>query len=255
MKKMLFEDGVLITPAKVLINGIEYEIIPAVYEGKTPFSAENINQLQDNIEKAVNTQIVTIPETDLNDYKTEGRWYFNTTVTPKNIPVGSNGWLDVIDSGYDNIKQIWDRAGTANINDFETYVRTCLKGTWSNWKQYMTEDDLYYKSGDTETIPFWYGGGALSSGATGIYFTIPLQKRLKKVNPKITGGTLNVRRPSGGYIIQGGSITDATITPYESESNLLTIRLAYDTAFDETNNVPLGIDARDLKISFTEKTA
>lgn len=53
MDKMQFENGVLVTPAKVVIDGVEHEVTPAVYEGKTPFSAENINQMQDNIERAI----------------------------------------------------------------------------------------------------------------------------------------------------------------------------------------------------------
>ena len=44
-----FEDGVMITPPKVIIDGVEHEVIPAVYEGKTPFSARNINRMQEEI--------------------------------------------------------------------------------------------------------------------------------------------------------------------------------------------------------------
>ena len=50
MEKMQFENGTLVTPAKVTIDGVDYIVIPAVYEGNTPFTAENINQMQDNIE-------------------------------------------------------------------------------------------------------------------------------------------------------------------------------------------------------------
>lgn len=57
MEKMQFKNGTLVTPAKVTIDGVEYTVTPAVYEGDTPFSAENINQMQDNIEKAIDEQI------------------------------------------------------------------------------------------------------------------------------------------------------------------------------------------------------
>ena len=53
MDKMQFENGTLVSTAKVVIDGVEHEVIPAVYEGKTPFSAENINKMQDNIEKFI----------------------------------------------------------------------------------------------------------------------------------------------------------------------------------------------------------
>lgn len=63
MDKMQFENGVLVTPAKVTINGVEYEIIPAVYGGKTPLSAENINKMQSNIEESSVIINPTEPET------------------------------------------------------------------------------------------------------------------------------------------------------------------------------------------------
>lgn len=53
MDKMQFENGTLVSPAKVVIDGVEHEVTPAVYKGNTPFSAENINQMQDNIERAI----------------------------------------------------------------------------------------------------------------------------------------------------------------------------------------------------------
>ena len=143
-----------------------------------------------------------------------------------------------------------------------TAITKAEEWTAAHWEQIClrdllieTRDDLYYKAGDTELISFWYGGGCISSSSTGIYFTIPLQKRLKNVVPKITGGTLNVRKSDGGYILNTSSITDEAITLYESESNLLTIRLMHDTAFDAINNTPVGMDVRNLGISFTKKTA
>lgn len=64
MEKMQFENGTLVTPAKVTIDGVDYTVIPAVYEGDTPFTAENINQMQDNIET---NRYSTTLQTDLAD--------------------------------------------------------------------------------------------------------------------------------------------------------------------------------------------
>lgn len=55
MNKIPFENGTLVTPAKVVIDGVEYEVIPAVYSGDTPLSKENLNKMQDNIENAIDT--------------------------------------------------------------------------------------------------------------------------------------------------------------------------------------------------------
>ena len=79
MEKMQFENGTLVTPAKVTIDGVDYTVIPAVYEGDTPFTAENINQMQDNIE--TNRYKITL-ETDLAD---------NSELTiPANYKVGTD---------------------------------------------------------------------------------------------------------------------------------------------------------------------
>ena len=60
MKKIPFEDGVKISSAYVTIDGQNYEVHPAVYEGDTPFSSLNINKLQDNTEEAINIQRATV---------------------------------------------------------------------------------------------------------------------------------------------------------------------------------------------------
>lgn len=57
MNKIPFENGVLVTPAKVVIDGVEHKVIPAVYSGDTPFNKENLNQMQENIENAIDEQI------------------------------------------------------------------------------------------------------------------------------------------------------------------------------------------------------
>ena len=76
--------------------------------------------------------------TDLNDYKTTGLYFFGTDYTPLNIPAGVNGWLEVIGSENDRIKQIWYRCGTVDSNDYMTYTRTYIEGTWGSWSRLAT---------------------------------------------------------------------------------------------------------------------
>lgn len=54
MNKINFENGTLIEPAKVTINGVTYNVIPEEWSTNTPLSAETLNQLQYNIEDAIN---------------------------------------------------------------------------------------------------------------------------------------------------------------------------------------------------------
>lgn len=100
----------------------------------TPITAERLNKLD---------KVITAPQTaNLNDYTTTGVYYFSAGGTITNVPAGVNGWLIVIDSpGVGAIKQIWLRHGTANTNDFETYVRT-LATTWSNWKKIAIDETI-----------------------------------------------------------------------------------------------------------------
>lgn len=54
MDKINFQNGILVAKAKVTINGTVYEVEPEEYEGETPLSAEILNEMQDNIENAIN---------------------------------------------------------------------------------------------------------------------------------------------------------------------------------------------------------
>jgi hypothetical protein len=90
--------------------------------------------------------VVTEAGTNLNDYTKPGWYYFESSYTPTNIPAGSNGWLQVIDTpDHVNswIKQIWYRSGTPGTNDQQTFVRTKLNNNaWGAWAQYYTTRDF-----------------------------------------------------------------------------------------------------------------
>ncbi len=53
LTKIPFEDGIKTVEAYVSVNDQNYIVIPATYQGTTPLSALNINQLQTNIENYV----------------------------------------------------------------------------------------------------------------------------------------------------------------------------------------------------------
>lgn len=55
MEKIKFEDGVLVKPAIVSIEGQEYEVNESQWRGNTPLSAFVLNKMQENIETEVNT--------------------------------------------------------------------------------------------------------------------------------------------------------------------------------------------------------
>lgn len=88
---------------------------------------------------------ITASGKNLDDYITEGRYYFKEA--PTNIPGGVNGWLQVTDvPGMNGVKQIWSRFGTPGTNDFDTWLRTYSPNTgWGKWWKFMFTDDSFLK--------------------------------------------------------------------------------------------------------------
>lgn len=54
MAKFTWQDGVLVSKAKVEIGGTIYEVDPEEYSGTTPLSANNLNAMQDGIYEDIN---------------------------------------------------------------------------------------------------------------------------------------------------------------------------------------------------------
>lgn len=127
------------------MDKINFENLPST---NTPINASNLNLVQTNVDNAKLEKTINVsnPGTkNLNDYTTEGRYYFGSA--PTNIPAGVNGFLEVFVASNGAVKQIWYRHGTANTNDYETYVRT-YSNDWSNWKRYamVGADDIICRS-------------------------------------------------------------------------------------------------------------
>lgn len=53
MKKILFEDATLTSQAKVTIDGVDHLVTEAEYNGGTDLNASTFNELQDNVEEAI----------------------------------------------------------------------------------------------------------------------------------------------------------------------------------------------------------
>ena len=49
MGKFNWQNGTLVTPARVEVGGEVYDVTPEQYSGQTPLSAENMNAMQDGI--------------------------------------------------------------------------------------------------------------------------------------------------------------------------------------------------------------
>ena len=119
-------------------------------ENNSVLNKDAMNDLENRITNAFEYTNVTAENTNLNDYLETGIYFFDAKQKPENIPAGSNGWLQVIKGNGDFVKQIWYRAGTANLNDFETYVRTKTT-SWSAWRKYEIFEDSNWINLSLET--------------------------------------------------------------------------------------------------------
>lgn len=54
LERIGWEDGTLVSNAKVNVQGTIYEVEPEQYSGSTPLSAENLKAMEDNTENAIN---------------------------------------------------------------------------------------------------------------------------------------------------------------------------------------------------------
>lgn len=114
--------------------GAYYDYSDAAFQGFSGWKKEIVNGSW--------CTSITTTGTDLNDYQTDGWYWFSSSYTPTNIPSGvTNGWLQVISTGT-LTKQVWYRMGTAGTNDHQTFVRTRNGSTWGAWKQFLTSGDF-----------------------------------------------------------------------------------------------------------------
>lgn len=147
MKKIPFEDGIKTQEAYVTINGQNYQVTPAVWQGTTPLKAQNLNKMQDNIEEAINIQRATVTLSSTVNANT------NYTL-PVYYEVGNNS-LEVyylgskLEKGTDyneigntgevsNVIQFLDSVGDLDMSDvdgfenFEETLEFVVRGEYSN---------------------------------------------------------------------------------------------------------------------------
>lgn len=117
----------------------------------------------DYLNNKINTQQITTANTNANDYKTTGFYFFTNTYLPTNAPSGTaNGWLQVIELSNTAVKQIWHN----RTNDNRMYIRVSINATtWSNWKEITPGDTGWIKA----TLNSGYTHNALASAGDLMY--------------------------------------------------------------------------------------
>lgn len=168
------------------MDKINFEDLPST---NTPINADNMNDLQDNVDNAKLNKTITVTEagTNLNDYKNDGIYFFADSASlPSNRPANIYGWVEVISSNGFNVKQFWHRSASIDGSaEFETFVRLYNKNadTWSNWEKFkignvniikatMSNDYTIQTANTNETLPidtaYYQLGNKLSVTSNGI---------------------------------------------------------------------------------------
>lgn len=119
-------------------------------------------------------------------------------------------------------------------------------------------DDIYYKDGDTygtKGSSYLYLGSMLSSGGKRIYATIFTNKSLKKIKTiTVNNYNISARKVTGGYLVNelGPQTIDGSCTAQVVGDNAISIFWNFNTAFEETNNTPVGLTLGSLSLTFNE---
>ena len=130
MKKKVFKNGTLKSKAYFMNGEVKQEVEEAIYEGETPLSAENLNDMQNNIEEEIDSHIEHKYFLKLTSAVAKG----GTITLPCNYKVGT-GCLDVYYMG-ELLALSSDTSGTDGH-----YTEVGENGTVSNQIKLTTDWD------------------------------------------------------------------------------------------------------------------
>ena len=148
MNKIPFEDGTKTQEAYVTIDGQNYQITPAVWNGTVPLSAQNLNKMQDNIEEAINIQRATVTlESTVNantDYTLPSGMYYKVGNNSLEViycstklvkgqdynEIGNVGEVSNIIQFLDSVGDL-DMSGVEGFEDFSETLEFVVRGEYS----------------------------------------------------------------------------------------------------------------------------
>ncbi len=131
--------------------------------------------------------------------RTSGVWYVSASgnTEEKHFPSGvSNGWLQIY-AFNGEVKQLFYRFGTANVNDSQIFVRTFYtpSQSWSNWVRLITNTDLQAKALETSNLN--------DIKSPGVYFQSHSNNATTERNyPAEDAGFLEVMFATTGFVLQ-----------------------------------------------------
>lgn len=94
-----WEDGTVLQPAKVTVQGVEYDVEPQVVSGTTPVNSTNLRKMDNAIEEIIeedipsllDVELIAVVDTAPSECST-GDKYYNTTTNKIYTATGINTW-------------------------------------------------------------------------------------------------------------------------------------------------------------------
>lgn len=102
MNKINFQNGTLVSKAKVTVGGTVYEVEPAEYEGTTPLNAENLNQIQTNVENAIPPVVDNLTSTSATDALSANQGRILNEKTQRHIITAKGGSSETATTSSEN---------------------------------------------------------------------------------------------------------------------------------------------------------
>lgn len=136
---IVFSNGTLVSNAKVNVGGTIYDVEPAQYEGSTPLSASNMNQLQTNLYDYVDSKVIDeYSESTTDGYSAN---YVNGLNTYSTTETRVGTWIDgkpiyrkVIDcGGLTNATTKNVNHGISNMDTVTNFILIAKNPTANNW--------------------------------------------------------------------------------------------------------------------------
>ena len=184
--------------------------------------------------------VVTVTSASLDQFVDLGIYYFSITYAPTDAPAGANGWLIVLGGGAK--KQIWIREGSENTQS-DVCVRSFTSGAWTSWRRLVSENEMYYMSGQQTGLRI-NCGGFLTSGRTYVGGFIPIPKPIHSSVQSLTVvNNTNYKvtiRQNDKYLVNEVNPTSlgASCT---IRSNGIELNLTKSSGFGGINNSPVSI--------------
>ena len=97
-----------------------------------------------------------------------------------------------------------------------------------------------YMAGDVVDLTGFTTGGFVTSGATGLFFFIPVNRPIQASTASLSG-TVSLRTTSGTYAASNVSITSLGTITISLRDTGVYVNVNASSAFSATNNTPIAV--------------